>query len=366
MAPVVLALNKDPQFQSRVCVTAQHRQMMDEVLSLFDIRPNWDLNMMQPNQDLADLAARILLGVGGVIREERPDIVLVHGDTTTCFAAAFAAFNHRVPIGHIEAGLRTWDLAAPFPEEANRTLVSRLATYNYAPTCQARNNLLAEGISDNRIEVTGNTVIDALFTVRDKISLSGIDRWKSHFGAELTVRLVDPSVRKVLVTSHRRENFGEGLRELVSAVRDLARCDLSWEFLFPVHPNPNVRGPVEEILGDEPNIRLISPQNYEAFVWLMSQSDIILTDSGGIQEEATSLGKPVLIAREKTERTEALQLGCARLVGTSRECIMRAVLEFLAPTSSARSRDTQPNPFGDGSAARRIVEHLSQRRGSIR
>lgn len=360
MAPVILALEKDRRFQSRVCVTGQHRQLLDEALRLFDIRPDWDLNLMRPDQDLADLTAAILLRMREVLREEQPDIVLVHGDTTTCFGAALAAFNQGVAIGHVEAGLRTWNLRSPFPEEANRTLVSRLANYNYAPTCQARDNLRAEGISATRIEVTGNTVIDALLAICGKVNAAGPDRWRRHFGGSLGDRLVDPTCRKVLITSHRRENFGPGLIEICSAIHALAAAHPSCEFVFPVHPNPNVQKPVTEILGDEPNVWLIAPQSYEAFVWLMSQSDLILTDSGGIQEEALSLGKPLLVIREATERPEALQSATVRLIGASRARITETVAEHLQNPAALTQSGLLSNPFGDGLAAQRIVEHLAR------
>lgn len=366
MAPIVLALEKDQRFQSRVCVTGQHRQLLDEVLRLFGICPHWDLNLMKPNQDLMDLTAAILLNVREVLKEEQPDVVLVHGDTTTCFGAAVAAFNHGVPIGHVEAGLRTWNLRSPFPEEANRTLVSRLATYNYAPTCQARDNLRAEGISATRIEVTGNTIIDALLAICRTVNALGPDRWRVHFGTPLGDRLLDPSRRKVLVTSHRRENLGPGLIEICAAIRTLANAFKSCEFVFPMHPNPSVRGPVIEMLGGEPNVWLIAPQSYEAFVWLMNQSDLILTDSGGVQEEALSLGKHLFVIRETTERPEALQSTTVRLVGVSRVRITETVAEYLLDPSALTKSGLLTNPFGDGLAAQRIVEHLARCRESGR
>lgn len=360
MAPVVHALERDGRFESRVCVTAQHRHMLDQVLSLFNIRPHWDLNLMQPDQDLSDLTARILVNVRKVLRDERPDVVLVHGDTTTCFASALAAFHERVRIGHVEAGLRTRDLRSPFPEEANRTLVARLAEYNFAPTCQARENLRAEGIREDRIEVTGNTVVDALLSIRRRVKEASPEQWRSHFGDALIERLADPVRRLVLITSHRRENFGHGLVELCTAIRDLAQTHREWEFVYPVHPNPNVQKPVAEILRGEPNVQLIAPQNYEPFVWLMDKSDVILTDSGGIQEEALSLGKPVLVMRETTERPEALLSSAVRLVGTSHDSIVGGVTELVSAEATRPRVDVLPNPFGDGAAAGRIVEHLAK------
>ena len=360
MAPVVQALTADPRFESRVCVTAQHRQMLDSVLRLFKIQTDRDLDLMQPNQDVAALTARILLGMREVLREERPDIVLVHGDTTTCFASALAAFNERIPVGHVEAGLRTWNMSAPFPEEANRTLVSRIASLHYAPTSRARENLRAEGIDGNRIEVTGNTVIDALLAVRAKVQSADSARWEQHFGRELFTRLVISTRRSILVTGHRRENFGRGFVELCSAIRDMARAHDEWDFVYPVHLNPNVQAPVFGILGSEHNVHLISPQDYEPFVWLMDRSDVILTDSGGIQEEAPALGKPVLVMREATERPEALDAGTVRLVGTPKESIAHGLTQLLTDPSAYCRMANARNPYGDGSAARRIVEHLAK------
>jgi UDP-N-acetylglucosamine 2-epimerase (non-hydrolysing) len=362
MAPVVLALQADPRFESRVCVTAQHRQMLDPVLQLFGIVPDRDLNVMQPGQDLFDVTARVLLAMRDVIREERPDVVLVQGDTTTCFAAALAAFYENVAVAHVEAGLRTGNLRAPFPEEANRAMVSRIATWHFAPTEWARQNLLREGIPDTSIRVTGNTVIDALLMVRDQVLAADPTRWRGHFGTSLHGQITDPARKMILVTGHRRENFGQGFVDLCTAVRDLARAHREWDFVYPVHLNPNVRRPVLEILGDEPNVALIAPQDYEPFVWLMTQCDLILTDSGGIQEEAPSLGKPVLVMRETTERPEAVAAGTVTLVGTTPETIIRAVHARLSLRPAAT---TTANPYGDGTAAMHIVAALGDRAASL-
>jgi len=359
MAPVVLALAADPRFESRVCVTAQHRQMLDQVLQLFGITPDRDLDVMQPGQDLFDVTSRVLLAMRDVIREDRPDLVLVQGDTTTCFAAALAAFYENVPVGHVEAGLRTGNLRAPFPEEANRAMVSRIATLHFAPTEWARQNLLREGIPDAAIHVTGNTVIDALLMVRDKVLAADPARWRSQFGAELYGRITDPARRMILVTGHRRENFGRGFVDLCTAIRDLARAHPDWDFVYPVHLNPNVQKPVLEILGGLPNVALIAPQDYEPFVWLMVQCDLILTDSGGIQEEAPSLGKPVLVMRETTERPEAVEAGVVRLVGTAESRITAAVSALIGNPADYARMARKSNPYGDGLASQRIAELIT-------
>jgi UDP-N-acetylglucosamine 2-epimerase (non-hydrolysing) len=359
MAPVVLSLQSDPRFESRVCVTAQHRRMLDQVLTLFGIIPDRDLDLMQPGQDLFDVTSRVLLGMRDVIREERPDILLVQGDTTTCFAAALAAFFENVSVGHIEAGLRTGNLRAPFPEEANRAMVSRIAPVHFAPTEWSRQNLLRESISDAAIHVTGNTVIDALLKVRDRILASDPSGWRVHFGADLFDRITNPARRLILITGHRRENFGQGFVHLCTAIRDLARTNRDWDFVYPVHLNPNVQQPVLSILGDESNVTLIAPQDYEPFVWLMMQCDLILTDSGGIQEEAPSLGKPVLLMREATERPEAVESGTVLLVGTSVPSISHGVITLLGNADVYASMSRFANPYGHGGAARAIADTLA-------
>lgn len=358
MAPVVLALEESDAFESSVCVTAQHRQMLDQVLELFGMRPDHDLDIMQPGQDLFDVTARSLLGLRDILRSERPDLVLVQGDTTTCFTAALAAFYERIPVGHIEAGLRTGNLAAPFPEEANRSLVSRIADWHFAPTEGSQANLLAEGIPAERIVVTGNTVIDALLMVRDKVERYPASHWQQRFSAEMYGRIHDTARRMILVTGHRRENFGQGFIDLCSAIRDLAASHADWDLVYPVHLNPNVQQPVNDILKGYPNIFLIEPQDYAPFVWLMNRSHMILTDSGGIQEEAPSLGKPVLVMREVTERPEAVTAGTVRLVGTDRQKIVREVENIMQNRAVYEQMSQAHNPYGDGRAAQRIIAAL--------
>ena len=360
MAPVVLALAEADDIDSRVCVTAQHRQMLDQVLGLFNIRPDYDLDVMLQGQDLFDVTARSLLGLRDVLRKDKPDLVLVQGDTTTCFTAALAAFYEQIPVGHIEAGLRTGDLAAPFPEEGNRSLVSRITTYHFPPTERARQNLLDEGVSDDRIWVTGNTVIDALLMVRDKLHSRSEAHWIGCFGQSLYDCVINAARRMVLITGHRRENFGQGFIDLCSAIRDVAVDHPDWDLVYPVHLNPNVRKPVFDILGGRDNIHLIEPQDYEPFVWLMDQSDMILTDSGGIQEEAPSLGKPVLVMREVTERPEAVEAGTVRLVGTDQEAIRSGVENLLTDEETYNRMARAHNPYGDGKAAARILAAIRE------
>jgi UDP-N-acetylglucosamine 2-epimerase (non-hydrolysing) len=323
--------------------------------------PDRDLDLMRPGQDLFDVTARVLLAMRDVIRAERPDLVLVQGDTTTCFAASLAAFYENVAVGHVEAGLRTGNLRAPFPEEANRAMVSRVASLHFAPTEWARGNLLREGVPDAAIHVTGNTVIDALLMVRDKVLATDPARWRTQFGDALFGSITDPTRRLILVTGHRRETFGQGFVDLCSAIRDLARAHPDWDFVYPVHLNPNVQQPVLAILGHEANVALIAPQDYAPFVWLMVQADLILTDSGGIQEEAPSLGKPVLVMRETTERPEAVEAGTVRLVGTSRETIAGAVELLLGDPVAYAAMANSSNPYGDGRAAGRIVAAITTR-----
>lgn len=359
MAPLVLGLRETPGVVSKVCVTAQHREMLDQVLRLFDISPDHDLNVMQQGQDLFDVTAKSLLGLRGIFREERPDLVLVQGDTTTCFAAALAAFYENLPVGHIEAGLRTGNLRAPFPEEANRSLVSRIADFHFAPTERARQNLLAEAVPDDRIWVTGNTVIDALLMVRDKIEEFPAEHWFAIFGERLYGRIVDHARKMILITGHRRENFGQGFIDLCSAIRDLALRHGDWDLIYPVHLNPNVQRPVREILDGHDNIFLIEPQDYGPFVWMMSRSDLILTDSGGVQEEAPSLGKPVLVMREVTERPEAVDAGTVMVVGTDRSRIVNSVEKVLLDDKVYRAMAQAHNPYGDGHAVQRILQILA-------
>ena len=358
MAPVVLALEQAEDFESRVCVTAQHREMLDQVLNLFEITPDYDLDIMLPGQDLFDVTARSLLGLRDVLRKDKPDLVLVQGDTTTCFTAALAAFYEHIPVGHVEAGLRTGNLDAPFPEEANRSLVGRIAAYHFAPTQRSRQNLLAESVPDDKIWVTGNTVIDALLMVRDKVEAYPATYWQQCFGGALYTRIVDPIRKMILITGHRRENFGQGFIDLCSAIRDIAARHHDWDLVYPVHLNPNVQKPVYDILDGHNNIFLIEPQDYAPFVWLMSQSAMILTDSGGVQEEAPSLGKPVLVMREVTERPEAVEAGTVQLIGTDRQTILSGVEEVLSDDIIYKAMSRAHNPYGDGKAASRVIDVL--------
>ncbi|AMN46922.1 UDP-N-acetylglucosamine 2-epimerase [Steroidobacter denitrificans] len=360
MAPVVRALAAHPGFDSRICVTAQHRGMLDQVLGLFEIKPDYDLNIMSPGQDLFDVTSRVLLGLRAVIRKESPDIVLVQGDTTTCFAGALAAFYEGVAVAHVEAGLRTGNLRAPFPEEVNRTLVSRIAELHFAPTDRSRRNLLAENIPQPQIIVTGNTVIDALLWMRERVGAYPRSVWKTLFGETLFTRIHDNGRRRVLITGHRRENFGQGFKDLCQAIRELAMNHADWDFIYPVHLNPNVRQPVNDILLRLPNVHLIEPLDYAPFVWLMNECDLILTDSGGVQEEAPSLGKPVLVMREVTERPEAVEAGTVRLVGTDKTTIIAAVEDLLGDPSLYERMSRTHNPYGNGHAAERIVQELAR------
>lgn len=361
MAPLVLALNKDERFDSVVCVTAQHRQMLDQVLDIFDIKPDYDLDLMKPGQSLFDVTSNVLHGVGETIRKAKPDVVLVHGDTTTCFAAGLAAFYENIPVGHVEAGLRTGDMRAPFPEEANRSLVARITDLHFAPTDTARKHLLEEGVSDSFICKTGNTVIDALLIARSKLNGFSKETWVNLFGQELYERIVNNERRTILVTGHRRENFGQGFVNLCSAIKELAIKHEDWDFVYPVHLNPNVQKPVHEILGDLTNVDLIDPLEYLPFVWAMSSCDIILTDSGGVQEEGPSLGKPVLVMRDLTERPEALDAGTVKLVGTDQEAIVNGVEGVLLDEKEYKSMSMAINPYGDGQACSRILERLLER-----
>lgn len=353
LAPVVARLRREPGVVCSVCATGQHREMLDQVLTLFDAAVDYDLKVMRPDQGLVQLTARLLVALGEVLEQDRPDLVIVQGDTTTCFAAALAAFYAGVPVAHVEAGLRTGDLAAPFPEEANRSLVGRLTALHFAPTTAARDNLLAEGIDPDRIWVTGNTVIDALLDVSARTRR--MPDPPPDIARPLDRGWLAADRRLILVTGHRRENFGRGFEDLCSAIAALARRHTDWRFVYPVHLNPNVQEPVRRILGDIDNIALIDPLGYLSFVWLMNRCDVILTDSGGIQEEAPSLGKPVLVMREVTERPEAMASGAVILVGTSREKIEAGVESVLLDPDVYRRMTRAQNPYGDGHAAGRIV-----------
>ena len=354
MAPLVHALAKDPHFEAKVCVTAQHREMLDQVLKLFSIVPEYDLNIMQPGQGLTEITCRILEGLKPVLESFKPDVVLVHGDTTTTMAASLAAFYQRIPVGHVEAGLRTGDLSSPWPEEGNRTLTGHLATYHFAPTETSRQNLLRENIADNRIAVTGNTVIDALFWVRDRVLSDEALR------NELTQRypFLANGKKMILVTGHRRESFGRGFEQICHALAEIAANNPDVQIVYPVHLNPNVSEPVKRILGHVENVMLIEPQDYLPFVWLMNRAWLILTDSGGIQEEAPSLGKPVLVMRVMTERPEAVSAGTVCLVGTDSQRIVNEVTRLLQDESAYQAMSRAHNPYGDGQACHRILSAL--------
>lgn len=364
MAPLVKELQADAEnFRTIVCVTGQHRQMLDQVLHLFEITPDYDLDIMKPGQDLTDVTVRILDGMRRVLAEVRPDVVLVHGDTSTSTAAALAAFYAQIPVGHVEAGLRTGDIYSPWPEEMNRRLTGRLATHHFAPTPAARDNLLRENVDPANIIVTGNTVIDALYTVNDKIESDF--NLRERLAADLSAAGYDCSRlargrRMVLVTGHRRENFGEGFRNICTALAELARRYPQVDIVYPMHLNPNVRRPIAEMFGplNLDNVFFIEPLEYLQFVFAMKRSYLIITDSGGIQEEAPSLGKPVLVMREVTERPEALDAGTIRLVGTDIEKILSNASLFLDDKEYYERNSLIANPYGDGHACSRIVDYL--------
>ncbi|OSN10161.1 UDP-N-acetyl glucosamine 2-epimerase [Lonsdalea iberica] len=356
MAPLIHALAKDAFFESKVCVTAQHREMLDQVLELFGIEPDFDLNIMQPGQGLSEISCRILSGLKPVLEEFRPDLVLVHGDTSTTLMASLAAFYQRIPVGHVEAGLRTGDIFAPWPEEANRTLTGHLAQYHFAPTDSARLNLLKENVPDATIKVTGNTVIDALFWVRDLIARDP----KLNQPLQAQYAFLSEQRKMILVTGHRRESFGDGFERICGALAAIAQRHPDVQIVYPVHLNPNVSEPVNRILSGIDNIFLIPPQNYLPFVYLMNRAYLILTDSGGIQEEAPSLGKPVLVMRDTTERPEALASGVVRLVGTDATKILHNVSALLTDESAYLSMSQAQNPYGDGHASQRILAALKE------
>ncbi|CAB3687305.1 non-hydrolyzing UDP-N-acetylglucosamine 2-epimerase [Achromobacter piechaudii] len=353
MAPVVKALAVDPAFDAKVCVTAQHREMLDQVLELFDITPDFDLNLMAPGQDLSDITSKVLVGMREVYRQWMPDIVLVHGDTTTTLATSLSAYYAKVKVGHVEAGLRTGNKYSPWPEEMNRRLTGAVADVHFAPTAGSQANLLREGVAQNLIHVSGNTVIDALLDVVERVRAEG--PLKREFEEQFS--FVDPLKRLLLVTGHRRENFGASFENICLALRDIAaRGDV--EIVYPVHPNPNVQEPVRRILGDVENVHLISPLDYLPFVYLMDRSAFLITDSGGIQEEAPSLGKPVLVMRDTTERPEAVDAGTVKLVGTDRVAIYEAANLLLDDQEAHEVMARAHNPYGDGQAATRIRDIL--------
>jgi UDP-N-acetylglucosamine 2-epimerase (non-hydrolysing) len=356
MAPVVLGLAENPRFRSSVCVTAQHREMLDQVTGLFGICPDYDLSVMRPGQDLHDVTTAILVGLRPVLEAERPDMVLVHGDTATTLASTMAAYYARIPVGHVEAGLRTGNMYSPWPEEGNRRVTGALARLHFAPTETSRRALLREGVADAAITVTGNTVIDALFRVIARIESDSV------LAAELSARFnfLDPARRLVLVTGHRRESFGGGFERICAALAQLADCFPDVDILYPMHLNPNVREPVQRLLGGRGNVHLIEPLDYLPFVYLMSRATIIITDSGGIQEEAPSLGKPVLVMRATTERPEAIDAGTVRLVGTETDQIVAEASLLLSDPDAYAAMSRAHNPYGDGQATRRILTRLAE------
>ncbi len=358
MAPLVKAFQKDTEhFETRVCVTAQHRQMLDQVLEVFGITPEYDLNIMAPNQDLYDITAKVLMGLREVLKDFRPDTVLVHGDTTTSMAASLAAFYMQIPVGHVEAGLRTYNMLSPWPEEMNRQVTDRICTYYFAPTEQSKKNLLQENIDEKKIFITGNTVIDTLLMAVDIISsTSGMEE---KIAKEFQEKGYTVGNREyILVTGHRRENFGEGFLHICKAIKELAALHPDMDIVYPVHLNPNVQKPVYELLSGVDNVYLISPLDYLPFIYAMQHSTLLLTDSGGVQEEAPSLGKPVLVMRDTTERPEAVEAGTVKLVGTDAEAIVSNVTALLQDKEMYKRMSETHNPYGDGQACERIMAAL--------
>ncbi|UKA10867.1 non-hydrolyzing UDP-N-acetylglucosamine 2-epimerase [Photobacterium damselae] len=355
MAPLVHVLSNDKRFETKVCVTAQHREMLDQVLDLFEIKPEYDLNLMKTGQTLNDVTASILIALKPVLEDFKPDVVLVHGDTATTFAASLAAYYEQIPIGHVEAGLRTGNIYSPWPEEANRKLTGALTNFHFAPTEVSKNNLLKENYSEENIFVTGNTVIDALLMVKNKIA----DDPDLKVTLESKFQFLDDSKKMVLVTGHRRESFGGGFERICKALAITAKNNPNIQIIYPMHLNPNVREPVNRILSNINNIHLIEPQEYLPFIYLMDRSDIILTDSGGIQEEAPSLGKPVLVMRDTTERPEAVEAGTVKLVGTDVDKIVDSISLLLSDSDEYNMMSIAHNPYGDGNACKRIADYLA-------
>lgn len=365
MAPVVKTFQSDNvNFNTKVCVTAQHREMLDQVLEIFEITPDYDLDIMKAGQDLSDISARVLLELRPVLKEFKPDVVFVHGDTTTSSMAALAAFYEQIPVGHIEAGLRTHNIYSPFPEEINRQITGRITTYHFAPTELSKQNLLQENINEKNILVTGNTVIDALYLVLDKIKNNSLlkEKLKSQitkFGYP-NINSLDSGKRKmILITGHRRENFGEGFVQMCEAMKEIAINHPDFDLVYPVHLNPNVQKPVKEILSGIHNVFLIKPLEYLPFIYLMEKSYLVLTDSGGIQEEAPSLGKPVLVMRDTTERPEAVDAGTVELVGTDKDLIINKVNDLIKDKSKYEKMSKAHNPYGDGKASEKILKFLT-------
>jgi len=359
MAPLVKAFQNDTSFETKVCVTAQHREMLDQVLDMFEIEPDYDLNLMKPGQDLYDITSNVLLGMKDVLSDFTPDVVLVHGDTTTTSATSLAAFYQKIKVGHVEAGLRTHDIYSPWPEEANRQITGVLASYHFAPTSTSQDNLLRENKNAESILITGNTVIDALFLALDKIQTNE-ELKNSIIQSIKTQYKLDDSKKLILVTGHRRENFGQGFINICEALKTLALNNQDVDIVYPVHLNPNVQKPVKEILSDVNNVYLIDPLQYESFLYLMSKSHFIITDSGGVQEEAPSLGKPVLVMRDTTERPEALEAGTVKLVGTDPQKIVLEAQKLLDNKEEYEKMSQAHNPYGDGKACQKIVQFLKE------
>jgi len=369
MCPLVKELQlRTDEFKTVVCVTGQHREMLDQVLHIFDVTPDYDLNIMKQGQDLYDITSRVLIGMRDVLNEVHPDVVLVHGDTTTSTAAALSAFYQQIPVGHVEAGLRTYNIYSPWPEEINRQLTSRITTYNFAPTALSKSNLLNEHVAENTITVTGNTVIDALHLVVDKLKTNkqlADEQIQVLKTAGYDPTRLDDGKKLVLITGHRRENFGEGFISMVTAMKDLSEKYPEVDFVYPMHLNPNVRKPIHEVFGEEltayRNFFFIEPLQYLEFVYLMEKSNIVLTDSGGIQEEAPGLGKPVLVMRNTTERPEALTAGTVKLVGTDHDLIVNQVSRLLEDQDYYSEMSHAVNPYGDGKACPRIADRLADK-----
>jgi UDP-N-acetylglucosamine 2-epimerase (non-hydrolysing) len=358
MAPLVKALEADPRFDAKVCVTAQHREMLDQVLEIFDIQPDFDLDLMKPGQTLPGLTSSILLGMSSVYDRFKPDVVLVHGDTATTFATALSAYYQQIPVGHVEAGLRTGDIYSPWPEEANRKLTGAITKYHFAPTETSQQNLLNESVPQDHIFVTGNTVIDALFLANEIIENK--QELKAQFESQFN--FLNEDKKLILVTGHRRESFGGGFERICESIRQIATNNPDVQVLYPVHLNPNVQEPVKRLLSDLENVFLIEPQQYLPFVYLMNRAEIILTDSGGIQEEAPSLGKPVLVMRDTTERPEAVEAGTVKLVGTEIELITFQVQMLLDDAVAYKTMSRAHNPYGDGRACERILEIFNEKK----
>jgi UDP-N-acetylglucosamine 2-epimerase (non-hydrolysing) len=359
LAPVILEFKKIKDFEVNVCVTAQHRQMLDQVLDIFEITPDVDLELMRANQNLSDLSSRALTSLNNYLYDYKPDLILVQGDTTTVFIASLAAFYNKIDIGHVEAGLRTWNKYSPFPEEINRVLTTKLAQFHFAPTQLSKSNLLKDGIMENDIFVTGNTVIDALFLAKEKLKNNNVEIPGLSIKIKESGEINNSNI--VLITGHRRENFGEGFLNICNAISELANKYNDHEFVYPVHLNPNVQKPVFDILANHKNIHLIKPLDYLPFIALMDKAKIILTDSGGVQEEAPSLGKPVLVMRENTERPEAVSAGTVKLIGTAKNKIIEETENLILNKSAYSKMANAVNPYGDGYASNRIVEIVKQK-----